>query len=442
MKIKEWIDSITTASIRISNDCQLRCKYCYFFNECNSINNKTFPIKDIDKIFNIFPNINSLEFWGAETLIKIDDMIEAILFIDKNIEIGNKVIHYLASSNFAYTEDQIIKIFNKLVKLDSELNNNISFYIQASIDFPNYNHDDFRVDVKNNKTFDLCYSGYRTFCKLFETYKFKNILFGIGTKGTYDITTITKENASNIVKDVMKYMDSEVNDILYLKDKCNIDIGLSHLPTFFNYKSANNNTKIGILTYYNTIFTEAFSRVSKSKIPVSFIWYYLGRDIEKFINTYIKVSHIKDFNDENTIFLNCYFSRVASIDYNGNIVPCHRAFTGNNFDNYVFGNIYENNFNEELILKTLEDTKYFSNFYKQFKDKLFNHPEFNKELIYCYFQLLSSCICYADCINDTGKITEDNLLNYMNAYPIELALLIKEYIDEFKDFFIINYIEQ
>ena len=439
--MNNWKENLETASIRISNSCQLRCKYCYFFDKCGKLENKTFPIKDIPLIFDMFPNIKNFEFWGAETLLKIDEIIEAILLIDNLIK-DERVINYVISSNFAYSEEQIIKIFNKFVSLDGKLKNHITFYLQASIDFPDYNHNKFRVNEKNEASFDLCYSAYKSFIKMFEMYQFKNICFGVGTKSTYDVMSITEDNAEQIVKDTMKYMDNDINNVMYLKDKCGIDISLNYLPTFFNFKEANNKTKRGILKFYNVIFEETFKRVVNSKIPISFMWYYLGRDIERFINNYIKLIHNPDFNDEDSIFLSCYFSNIASVDYNGNILPCHRAFTGNNFEDYVFGNVYDKTLNEKLISEINKKTKYFSNLYKQFKEQILKHPDFDNALAFCYFSLLSSCVCFADSIHENGKIEEDNIKNYMNVYPIELILFIKEYIDEFKDFFIVNYVEQ
>lgn len=431
MTNEEYRNSIRTASIRISNSCQLRCKYCYFFyaseNELAKITNKTFPIKDVDKIFEMFPNIDTFEFWGAETLIKIDDISEAIKIINK-IKPG---LEFVVSSNFAYTEKQVTDIFNKLKKLDKELEEPIRFFFQASIDFPKENHDSFRITSDGNSSFDLCYSAYKTFLRLCCSYKFENINISSATKSTYDITKLTVDNVEGIVTEIYKYMDRDVNEFIYNTENSNVNLMLSYMPTFFNITNSNNDTKKAIIKYYDVIFRETFDRIVSGKINKVNIWDYLTGEFTSFLLGYLN----REIIDGKNSYRTCYFGEVASIDYNGNIVPCHRAFTGNNFEDYVLGNVYTKEINMEKVNDILEKKHFYKDYYKDFSKALSKHPDFNEDVINSYYRLVSNAVCYADAIHSYNDMTRFNMLNAMKATSPELILYWKEIIDEFSDFF-------
>lgn len=431
MTKQEYLESVKTVSIRISNSCQLRCKYCYFFyaseKELAKIVNKTFKIDDIPKIFELFPNIEIFEFWGAETLIKIDDIIKAIKIIDKI----KPNIDFTISSNFAYNEKEIITIFNKIKKLDSELENKISLFIQASIDFPKENHDTYRIKQDGSNSFDICYSAYKTFLRLCSTYLFKNISIGSATKSTYDATKLNMNNVEFIIKETFKYMDRDNNDFIYNSEHSNVNINLSYMPTFFNIDSANIESKKVFLKFYDIIFQETFQRISNGKISKANIWEYITNPFSSFLINY----YINTLEDKNHLIRSCYFGNVASIDYNGNIVPCHRAFTGNNFENYILGNIYTNEINIDKINYILDNKTFLLKYYDDFKRIMSKHPDFDEHLINVYFRILSGSVCYADLIHNTCKMDTTNLLNVMNVFSPELILRWKEMADEFREFF-------
>lgn len=125
--------------LNISNDCNLRCKYCYAssgnYGEERTLMKEEVAIKTIDYFYNIYNEINSIQFFGGEPLLNIQ-VIEALCeYINKKYcanEIDKPPLYAIVTNGTLISPE----IFQVLSKYDIK--------VTVSIDGPQLIHDHLR----------------------------------------------------------------------------------------------------------------------------------------------------------------------------------------------------------------------------------------------------------------------------------------------------------
>ncbi|ERM90695.1 hypothetical protein O163_14555 [Caldanaerobacter subterraneus subsp. yonseiensis KB-1] len=122
-----------TTQIRIhtSNECNLKCKYCYAnhgdYNQGQAIMTEEIAEKVADFIKLNFPKFKVIVFFGGEPLLGFKAM-------GKICEKMGKEIHYIVNTNLTILNEEIIKLINEY-----------SINVTGSIDGPKEIHDLNRV---------------------------------------------------------------------------------------------------------------------------------------------------------------------------------------------------------------------------------------------------------------------------------------------------------
>jgi sulfatase maturation enzyme AslB (radical SAM superfamily) len=377
----------------------------------------------------MFPNISSVSFWAAETLLNYKDVFESIKYFS-NIK---KDVSYVVSSNFAYDINFMDKFINDLNLLDKSLINKCKLNIQVSMEFPEYVHNAARVQKDGSKTFDIVYSNFKYFYREISKKLFKNIHIVIGTKGTYDIQNLRNIDPQKIIKDIHKYLDNDIDTIKYYDiNNPMLEIYPGYFPDFIAPNRYISQIREFMNIYYTTMIEEFLFKLKMGKVTIENIWFYFDRVLRSFADNYI-FKKITDVPITDT----CSFCEIGAIDYNGNILTCHRCYTIKQYQDNVFGNIYENFIDENKINDITKEKQYIPNFFKDFKKMFSKHNEFNDDLLLTsYYKMMIVFMCPADAINKYGSIKKFNLAGLMNIYTPEVALIMKKFCDDYKDLLI------
>jgi uncharacterized protein len=157
--INKIIANTRCLNIGVTNQCNLRCKYCayggnYKLNRVHNVDRMNFDTykKAISLYFELInsPYRNKkdngvISFYGGEPLLEYENILKANDFAH---ELNNK-ININKTLNFLLTTNGILLTKNRLKEL---LNRN--FMIDISLDGPKDQHDKFRVKVNQEGTFD------------------------------------------------------------------------------------------------------------------------------------------------------------------------------------------------------------------------------------------------------------------------------------------------
>lgn len=304
-KIFNWDEpnyNIETVKIHVSNDCNMRCKYCYAHggNYGTSRGIMSFQTAQIiaNKIQKHFPNIKNISFFGGEPLLAIEAIeVFCKVFTKKNVD-------FMLQTNGTILNDEIEKIIKKY-----------NIIVTVSIDGPKQIHDMNRIDMNGKPTYDKI-------CTHVKRLNSKNIAVQ-AIQATY-----TKPSAKIYTKE-------EISKIL------NKEFGISYISV------CDVQTEIEYLKLQNTQLD----------------WYEI--DVEKNFEEILKNEYIVS-NIVNTIldaiFTKSYFNyfcyaglNQVSIGIDGKLWPC-QLFV--NDKNYEMGNIIESNFDNYIsVIKKIECLK-------------------------------------------------------------------------------------
>ncbi|ABY92654.1 radical SAM protein [Thermoanaerobacter sp. CM-CNRG TB177] len=224
-----------TTQIRIhtSNECNLKCKYCYAnhgdYNQGQAIMTEEIAEKVADFIKLNFPKVKVIVFFGGEPLL-------GFKAIGKICEKMGKETHYIVNTNLTILNEEIIKLINEY-----------SINVTGSIDGPKEIHDLNRVYKRNGRgSFDIVrhnarklmeeteyfdtvdavytlpaqkkYSKHQIAEYLYKEFKVKYI--AIGDVITEDETLkVEKEKVQDIEKEVEYVFDNIIADrFIYLNE--------------------------------------------------------------------------------------------------------------------------------------------------------------------------------------------------------------------------------
>jgi len=114
------IKTIKRITLCVSNDCNLRCKYCYAqggnYGKERQLMNKETAISFVNFCYKEFTDINEILFFGGEPMLnwKIINLI-CSLFRDKRIEGGNLNPKFSIITNGTCISESIIKLINEYI---------------------------------------------------------------------------------------------------------------------------------------------------------------------------------------------------------------------------------------------------------------------------------------------------------------------------------------
>ena len=164
---------LSHAIISITDNCNLRCKYCGYQDKRYK---KTNSLKDIDKItliraldFIIAHSIDSYEttitFYGGEPLLKFDLIKYAIEYLEEKNYRGHKYSYHITTNGTLLDLNIIDYLASKEVKC------------AVSLDGPVFIHDRYRVYKGEDPTYVNIIDNIKKIAKKFPNYYEKNIEF-------------------------------------------------------------------------------------------------------------------------------------------------------------------------------------------------------------------------------------------------------------------------
>lgn len=276
--------------LMISQDCNLRCKYCYAtggsYGEKRRFMDTKTAEKAIDVAFSL-GNIKSIVFFGGEPLLNFELIKHLVNYTKK------RDIVYGFVTNGTLLTDEMIKFFKK---------NN--FYITISLDGPKEVNDANRIYPDSRGTYDVI-------IKTIEKLKENKIKFSL--EATFTKTALKKGyRARDILEFLYRYTDSiKITPVGFIDDP---SLTLS---------------KEDLIEYFDDCYSFALDKIRNDK-PINIF------DITMLI--YRIVSWKKHTCD----VLCPSIAKRLTVFPDGNVYPCYLIKE----EDYCYGNIFNDNFKE------------------------------------------------------------------------------------------------
>jgi uncharacterized protein len=173
---------LSCAIINLTENCNMRCKYCGYHDE-RYINGN--PLKDIDEDtlqrtldFIVAHSVDSYDttvsFFGGEPLLRFDLIKFAIEYLENRNHRGHKYDYRLTTNGTLLDSDVIDYFVNKDVKCT------------ISLDGPIFIHDRYRVYEGGNPTYVDVIKNLKRIARRFPIYYEKNISFNAVISPPYD----------------------------------------------------------------------------------------------------------------------------------------------------------------------------------------------------------------------------------------------------------------
>jgi uncharacterized protein len=134
--------------IHVSNDCNLRCKYCYADDGNYGLKVEMLTKNNATAIVNYFLTkyeVRSIQFFGGEPLMNYDVIKHICDYIKENYaqDNNNNPLKFGIITNGTIINDYILKLFSVY-----------DFQVTVSVDGTRESHDSNRVDVKGKGSYD------------------------------------------------------------------------------------------------------------------------------------------------------------------------------------------------------------------------------------------------------------------------------------------------
>jgi len=297
---------LSHAIISLTENCNMRCKYCGYHNERYINGNQ---LKDIDKDtlqktldFIIAHSVDSYDttvsFFGGEPLLRFDLIKSAIEYLETRNHRGHKYDYRITTNGTLLDLSVIDYLKNKDVKCT------------ISLDGPVFIHDRYRVFEKGGPTYDTVIKNIKKIAKKFPLYYKKNITFNVVVSPPYD-RSVPKDYFE---KSDVRFINVSMGDYFsrLLKNECGLEI------TGFEFDE---NVKIPPLK---------LGDMSKDELTKN----------RRYIDPLKKYMHIGEKNIRKSIFPSGFcvpLVRRISIGPNGKIVLCEKVDERNTI--FQFGDV-------------------------------------------------------------------------------------------------------
>ena len=302
--------------LQVTQSCNMRCKYCVYSDDYSRKPSDLFMSFDIAKKavdmhfkHNVSSFSTNIGFYGGEPLLNFT-LIKDIVNYIKN-EYPCRFVYYNITTNATLFNEEIIDFF-----IDNKIN------VMISLDGPKNIHDNKRIDVNNEGTFD----------KVMDNIRFIKIKNKKYFNSHVSINSVT----SNI------YEQSLAEDFLINKFKVKYSVGLISYSKKIKELKINN---LKIKKIENDIIRKSIISLLEYRFNMP-ITYKTGIINNRFLMKLkaIKGTLLKSNNVENITKFHpkgqCIPSHTRCfIDVKGKIFPCEKTNELNDF--LEIGNVYD-----------------------------------------------------------------------------------------------------
>lgn len=309
----------SSVDLHFSADCNLRCKYCYLeksHDKLFSYNNKIKEamkngnfMKNIKKFFDEDENykkIMNVGLWGAEPTLNFSEgfgFLEEFLLYFSNI----KGIFFSTNAVLGITKINEFIVF--LENFQKKFNREIRLTVQFSLDGPDYINDYNRGTGVTKNTVETM----KAFVESYTKNEHKNYNYEILTKTTMTISQLKELMEKNLIFDFYSFFDKIQTELLSIQPNNNIEIKCFGGITLEN--------PVKCTAEEGKIFANFIKEVKK--IDDSSFNYHKHPLITYGTKSLMENAVERKYSNYGTF--NCSAGRDSiSIDWEGNLYPCHR----------------------------------------------------------------------------------------------------------------------
>ena len=351
--------------IKNTNNCNLRCKYCFAdegeYKGCRKPMSAEVGKRAIDYVLENSGNIKNIEvdLFGGEPLMVFDTIKEIVDYAKEKDKLYNKNIRFTMTTNATLLNDEIIDY------IDKNMGN-----IILSIDGRKEVNDNVRIRVDGSGCYDRILPNIK-----------KMVDRRDPSKQYYARGTFTREN-TDFFEDVMALANEGFSEIsiepVVLPDSHNLSIRSEDLPKIYEQ--------------YDMLYKEMLRRAENNDNPFKF--YHFNIDLNGGPCVYKRIAGCGAGHE------------YVAITPDGDIYPCHQ-FVGN--EEFLLGNI-----NSGIKNKNLS---------KDFKNAhIYNKPKCKE----CWARFYCSGGCQANNFNFNGDIHVPYEIGCeMQKKRIECAIALK-----------------
>ncbi len=320
--VKENVKRINAIIFELTQDCNLRCKYCiysgkFYFHRIYNKKNLSFSIAK--QVINYFYDLLKLSdekeigfgFYGGEPLLNFYLMKKIVNYVEKKFY-GWK-IHYTLSTNgtLLHKKDIIKYMISK------------EFDMRISIDGPEKNHDAYRVYINGKGTFERIIRNLRFLYEKYAKYFLEHISIGVTHSPELSLLDIYNFfDKEDMFKDTRSISVGDVNSInseLYNNGE--------------DYASDRSKEE-------DEIFKQIIRKVKR------------GKKLSAIDKAFIKIHDIREYIGKTIYFYSqntCLFNSRVFIDVEGHFHICEK---GNS--KFIIGD-YENGYNYKKMVNIYHD---------------------------------------------------------------------------------------
>ncbi len=329
--------------LHVAHTCNLTCSYCFAaqgkYNGKNALMSFETGKAAFDFLIKNSKGRKNLEvdFFGGEPLMNFDVVKQLVKYAKETEEQYNKNFRFTFTTNGVLLNDDIINFLNK------EMHN-----VVLSLDGRKHIHDKYRVDFKNNGSYDIIVP------------KFKRLVLKRGDKNYYMRGTFTKDNLNF------------TQDVLHMANLGFTQLSMEPMVGNENDENALNSEHLPVLfKEYEILAKEMLLRKKQGK-PFEFYHYILDLQHGPCIHKRIK---------------GCASgTEYMAVTPTGELYPCHQ-FVGDK--KYLLGNVFD-----EKINKQIQDEFDNCNIFTQ------------KECEHCWAKFYCAGGCAANNYHATGDINK------------------------------------
>jgi sulfatase maturation enzyme AslB (radical SAM superfamily) len=449
--VDNWKHGISGIGIEISSDCNMRCKYCYYYRDGRHISTEDFVTDDkfyvntpiiLDKCFKEFENLSSIEFWGAEPLLHINRIKYVVDYVIDNTK--KSEFRFLVSSNMNHSKNIITDFFEMLDSLEEKLQNKaavVNFAIQTSIDFPKELHNKQRVEIDNKPTFNKVKSNYLKIAKKLGKKNYQHIVIDFFTKGTLNIQNIDIKKLDIIPEEINSEVIDDLAVLAKVSGKCrNFGFNIDYYPTPATGIKYTLDEGLKNYVLHKSIYENFENLYLSGKMTYANALFFIPNSLRYLIAELLNL----DFGEEN--FENNPVCRAGihfvGVRGNGDIYSCHHFFSVENRNKFKIGNVLDNEYNDDMLQTILNTFFILKDISETFEKDIFM-PKYTKNLNYgslgnisnAFYKFIIRNFCFGENCELDENWSALDLDSWLKLYSVEWVELTIKFIIKFKKIF-------